>query len=57
MIWTFLEAFAGAWLALGAKFSEDVWQAALIAGVIAVAKAIVSSRIGNKESASSAPSV
>lgn len=53
-VWTFLQAFAGVWAAL--EITGDVdWKAtlyaALIAGGIAVAKAVVAFQLGQPDSA------
>lgn len=43
-LWTFAQAFLGVWIASGA-FSAEVWQAAGVAGLIAVAKALIAPRL------------
>lgn len=53
--WTFVQAFLGAWAAMGFDFNENVWQAALIAGAVSVAKNIAGTQIGAMNSGSWLP--
>lgn len=61
-VWTFAQAFIGSWIVLeGADFdsifTEDVLKVALVAGAIAVGKAILSTKLpwANSETASTLP--
>lgn len=61
-VWTFIQAFFAVWIAFfdadtDQFFNGETLKAAVVAGVIAVAKALAASRIGNGNSASTAPSV
>lgn len=55
VVWTFLQAFFGTLLALGTTSVDWViLKSALIAAGLAVGKAILASRMGDKDSASTA---
>jgi hypothetical protein len=61
-IWTFIQAFLAVWVMFfdanaDQFFNAETAKAALVAGAVAVAKALMASRIGNGNSASTAPSV
>lgn len=54
--WTFVEAFAGIWLAQGFDFNLDILESAAYAGLIAVVKAqVLGRRAGNEGTASTLP--
>lgn len=56
-IWTFLQAYAAAWLVFDRDVAFDVenLQAAAVAAAIAVAKGLVASQIGEKGTAATLP--
>jgi len=61
IVWTFLEAFAGVLLLdLADVFELDLWKTAALAGLAAVlslVKGLAAKAIGDRQSASTAPSV
>lgn len=61
-IWTFIQTFLGVWVAFfdantDGFFNGETLKAAVVAAVVAVAKGLIASRIGNPNSASLASSV
>lgn len=62
IVWTFIEAFLALWIVVSGAEGDELftWQhtrISLVAGVIAAGKAILASRVGRVDSASTAPSV
>lgn len=53
--WTAVESFLGYYIATGGKLTENVWQGALAATGIAVAKCIVAFRVGSPNTAAILP--
>lgn len=53
--WTAVEAFLGYFIATGGKLTENVWQGAGAAALIATAKCIVAFRVGSTNTAATLP--
>jgi heme A synthase len=56
VVMTFLQAFAGAWI-VRQSFDKDTLLISLTAGAVSLAKCILAANIGNRDSASAAPTV
>lgn len=56
VVWTFIQGFFAVWIVTG-NLDKDTLIGACVAGGISAGKCIIAANIGNRDSASSVPSV